>query len=435
MTERSASENPLWLQLRRLWAFLRYAVERFTGNGGMETAASLTYTTLFAVVPLMTVTLALLSSVQAFSDFGGTIQDFIFDNFLPSTGEIVQDKLLEFTTQARQLTAIGLMVLVVTAYMMLVSVERAFNRIWSVREPRRGMPRFLLYWGILTLSPLLLGMGFAVSSYLFSLPLVAGVDDFGLRENLLRLLPFLFSAGAFTVLYSAVPNTRVPVRHALLGGFITMLVFEGAKLTFAMVMKQSAVELIYGTFAAVPLFLIWLYLSWTMVLFGAELVHALGVRRYDLVDSRIGALALSLEFLQRIHRQHRKGGALPDVLAQPVLQRFGPDALAPTLGALERADIVRRDQDGNWLPGRDFSVISVADVARALPGSFEESAGAVPDDAAWQRRLRERLRDVQRVRAEALGVSLFELFRDTSEEDVHAIDVPGNGEAGERRSA
>lgn len=430
MTVRAARENPVRLYLGRLWIFLRYAVERFMGNGGTETAASLTYTTLFAVVPLMTVTYALLSSVAAFSDLGTTIQDFIFDNFLPSTGELVQEKLFEFSTQARQLTAVGFLVLVVTAYMMLVNVERAFNRIWSVREPRRGMPRFLLYWGILTLSPLLLGMGFAVSSYLFSLPLIAGVDDFGLRENLLRLLPFLFSAGAFTMLYSAVPNTRVPLRHALLGGFVTMIAFEGAKSVFALVMQQTAVEVIYGTFAAVPLFLIWLYLSWTMVLFGAEIVHALGVRRYDLVDSRVGALSLTLEFLQRIHRQHRRGGALPDVLAQPVLQRFGPDALAPTLGALERADIVRRDQDGNWLPGRDFSVISVADVARSLPGAFEESSSAVPDDAGWQRRLRERLRAVQRVRTEALGITLSELFRDTSEEDTDAIDpasdVPGD---------
>lgn len=237
------------------------------------------------------------------------------------------------------------------------------------------------------------------------------------------------------MLYSAVPNTRVPLRHALLGGFLTMLVFEGAKHAFAMVMKQSAVEVIYGTFAAVPLFLIWLYLSWTMVLFGAEIVHALGVRRYDLVDSRVGALALTLEFLQRIHRQHRSGGALPNVMAQPVLQRFGPDALAPTLGALERADIVRRDQDGNWLPGRDYGVVSVADVARALPGSFEESSSAVPDEAPWQRRLRERLREVQRVRAESLGLSLSELFRDTSEEDPHAIDLPRDAAVQERRSA
>ncbi|HSG90018.1 MAG TPA: YihY family inner membrane protein [Pseudomonadales bacterium] len=410
-------------RLGHLLSFLRYVASRFTRNGGTETAASLTYTTLFAVVPLMTVTFALLSAIEAFSDVGSVIQDFVFDNFLPSSGAVVQDKLYEFSEQARKLTAVGFAFLIITAYSMLVNVERAFNRIWSVREPRRGMSKFLLYWGILTLSPLLLGMGFAISSYLFSLPLVAGVDQFGVRENLLRFLPFLFSAGAFTVLYSAVPNTRVPLRHAFLGGVITMIAFEGAKAAFAAVMKQTAVEVIYGTFAAVPLFLIWLYLTWTIVLLGAEFTHAVGVRRFDLVDRGDGLLSLTLQFLHRVQRQHRAGGALPDVLAMPVLQRFGPDLLPEVLSGLERADLVRRDNDGNWLPGRDYSVVTVDDVYRALPGYRLETAGNVHGDAPWLERLRERLLELQRTRTTALGVSLEDLFLQSDEEKSDAPDA------------
>lgn len=433
MTDREPG-HPLLQRGRRLVDFCRYVGRRFGRNGGSETAASLTYTTLFAVVPLMTVTFSLLSAVEALAGVDDVIRDFVFDNFLPSTGEMVEQKLSEFSDQARQLTVAGFALLIATSYMMLVNIERAFNRIWSVREPRRGLGKFLLYWAILTLSPLLLGSGFAISSYLFSLPLVAGVDQFGLRENLLRILPLLSSAGAFTVLYAAVPNTRVPLRDALLGGFVSMLAFEGAKHGFAFVMKQTAVEVIYGTFAAVPLFLIWLYLTWTIVLLGAEMVHALGVRRYDMVDANRGTLSLTLEFLHRVHRQHRTGGGLPDILALPVLQRLGPDLLPRVLEGLERVDIVRRDQHGNWLPGRDFGVVTVDDVFRALPGHRLEVLASHADERPWQTRLRSRLENVQRVRTEALGISLEDLFLTTEEEDASEPSVAPM-ESGGRRLA
>jgi membrane protein len=431
----------------RLAAFARYVVERFQRNGGTETAASLTYTTLFAVVPLMTVTYSLLSALPAFSGVNEAIQNFVFDNFLPATGEIVQDKLGEFSSQARQLTAVGTVFLVVTAYMMLVSIEKAFNRIWAVREPRRGMSKFLLYWGILTLSPLLIGVGFAMSSYLFSLPLIGAADVLGLRETLLRLGPLALSAGAFTVLYSAVPNTRVPLRHAVIGGFFTMLAFEGAKWGFALVMRQTAVEVIYGTFAAVPLFLIWIFLSWTIVLVGAEAVHALGVRRFDLVDERAGALVVALQFLHRVHRQHRAGGGLPDVMAMPVLQRLGPDVLPEVLAALERADVVRRDVEGNWLPGRDFAVIRVSDVLRALPGYLLDAPRGGSDEGPWIEALFARLGRIRDVREEALGVTLEELFahddtarapdadqEESPDENIAALDDSGTRGGARRRA-
>ncbi len=404
---------------RRVGAFWRYVLDRFFHNGGTQTAAALTYTTLFAVVPLMTVTYALLSAVAAFEGVNETIQDFVFDNFLPDTGIVVQEKLAQFSSQARELTAVGFVFLVVTAYTMLVNIETAFNRIWNVRRPRRGMSRFLLYWGILTLSPLLLGVGFAISSYLFSLPLVTDVDTFGVRERLLRLLPFALSAGAFTVLFASVPNTRVRLADAVAGGMLCMFAFEAAKWGFAKVMQQTTVEVIYGTFAAVPLFLIWLYLTWTIVLLGAEVTHALGARRYDAVGGRAGALPVVLDFLARVHAQHQQGGPLPQREAQPLLLRLGPDLMPEVLAGLEGGDIVCRDGDDDWLPARDFDRVTVDDVVRALPGYWLDglSVDAAPD---WQGRLAERVQRVRRVREEALSLSLSELFagEDTPTEEA-----------------
>ena len=396
-------------RLRRLWTFTRYVAERFVHNGGTQTAAALTYTTLFAVVPLMTVTYSLLSAVAAFEGVNETVQNFVFDNFLPDTGAVVQEKLAEFSSQARQLTAVGFAVLVITAYMMLVNVETAFNRIWSVRQPRRGMSRFLLYWGILTLSPLLLGLGFAIGSYLFSLPLVTDVDAFGLRERLLRVLPLLLSAGAFTVLFASVPNTRVRLADAVRGGVLCMLAFEGAKWGFARVMQQTTVEVIYGTFAAVPLFLIWLYLTWTIVLVGAEVTHALGALRYLHPGERTATLPVVLDFLERVHRQHRQGGGLPATRGRPILQQLGPDLVPEVLDGLERAHIVRRDADDAFLPGRDFAHVSVDDVVRALPGYWLDAFAAGGEDS-WRARLAARVARVRRAREEALALSLAELF-------------------------
>src|SRR5690606_29793017 len=252
-----------WLSLYR----------RFVENRGAGNAAALTYTTLFAVVPMMTVTFAMLSAIPAFQGVGEDIQGFIFRNFVPSTGETVQEYLREFTTQARQLTWFGVGLLAVTAFLMLVTIEKTFNTIWRVRQPRRGVSSFLLYWAILSLGPLLLGAGFAVSTYITSLSLISGPDALIGAKTLLGFTPLLSSIAAFTLIYAAVPNARVPVRHALAGGVFTALLFEAAKALFGLYVSLfPGYQLIYGAFATVPLFLLWIYLSWVIVLFGAELV-------------------------------------------------------------------------------------------------------------------------------------------------------------------
>lgn len=137
--------------------FARFLAHRFVTDKAPNSAAALTYTTLFAVVPMMTVMFSMLSLIPAFHGMGESIQTFIFRNFVPSAGEAVETYLKSFTTQARHLTWVGVVFLAVTAFTMLVTIEKAFNEIWRVRQPRRGVGRFLLYWAILSLGPLLLG--------------------------------------------------------------------------------------------------------------------------------------------------------------------------------------------------------------------------------------------------------------------------------------
>lgn len=253
--------------------FWRFLFQRFLADRGISSAAALTYTTLFAVVPLMTVTFVTLSAVPAFQGVGEQIQDFVFRNFVPSTGAAVQEYLKGFTVQARQLTWVGVLALAVTAFMMLVNIEQAFNTIWRVRKSRRGVSSFLLYWAILSLGPLLLGSGFAISTYLSSSALLSGPHALAGVKILLGFTPLLFSVAAFTLIYAAVPNAPVPLKHAVLGGVFTAVLFEVAKALFGLYVSFfPGYQLIYGAFATVPLFLLWLYLSWLIVLFGAELV-------------------------------------------------------------------------------------------------------------------------------------------------------------------
>lgn len=186
--------------------FARFLAHRFVTDKAPNSAAALTYTTLFAVVPMMTVMFSMLSLIPAFHGMGESIQTFIFRNFVPSAGEAVETYLKSFTTQARHLTWVGVVFLAVTAFTMLVTIEKAFNEIWRVRQPRRGVGRFLLYWAILSLGPLLLGAGFAVTTYITSLSLLHGPDALPGAETLLGLMPLAFSVAAFTLLYSAVPN-------------------------------------------------------------------------------------------------------------------------------------------------------------------------------------------------------------------------------------
>ena len=177
--------------------FGRFLVQRFLADRGPHSAAALTYTTLFAVVPMMTVTFAMLSAIPAFQGIGEQIQVYIFSNFIPSTGATIQDYLVAFTDQARQLTWFGVGFLMATALMMLLTIEKAFNVIWRVRQPRRGISSFLLYWAILSLGPLLLGAGFAMSTYITSLSLISGPHALIGARTVLKAMPLLLSVAAF----------------------------------------------------------------------------------------------------------------------------------------------------------------------------------------------------------------------------------------------
>lgn len=395
--------------LQKARRFVVHLFHRFLADHVPQSAAALTYTTLFAVVPMMTVTFVMLAAVPAFRDLGEPIQAFIFRNFVPSAGEQVQQYLYGFSSQARDLTWIGVGVLVVTALLTLSTVESAFNHIWRVRRVRRGVSSFLLYWAVLSLGPLLLGAGFAASTYVTSLELLSGPHALPGAATLLKLMPLLTGIAAFTLLYVAVPNTRVPLRHALLGGCFAALLFEAAKALFALYVSLfPTYQLIYGAFAAVPLFLLWIYLGWLIVLLGAELVCHLGAP-HNWNGAARAPLVNLLGLLAQLYVRQQSGRALSRATLAREGWGLGEEEWAPLIGFLERERLVSATRNGDWVLCRDLSQLTLSRLLQRwpepLPASLPERLPE-PLQASWYPRLREALQALEQARDERLGGSL-----------------------------
>jgi membrane protein len=260
--------------LRNLGYFLLHVMQRFNQDRCFQIASSLTFTTLLALVPLVTIVIALVSAVPFFSGLGEQIHAFLLANMLPEkAGAVVSQYIEQFSVQAGRLTALGTGVLVVTAVLMMLTIERAFNSIWRISRARPLVQRILMYWAILTLGPLLMGTSLSITSYVVS-------TSVGLAEQIphagtaiLRLAPFVLTCAAFTLLYYVVPNRAVRPGHALLGGFIAAIAFEMMKRGFALYIANfPTYALVYGTFAVIPIFLLWVYFSWLVIVLGALIV-------------------------------------------------------------------------------------------------------------------------------------------------------------------
>ena len=300
-------------QLASSGQFLVYALRRFLSDGCPQSAAAMTYMSLFAIVPMLTLMYSMFSLVPAFQELGGQVEEFIFSKFLPSSGQEITQYLSEFSNQARKLSVAGVAIILVTALLMLSNIEKTFNHIWATTGSRKGLAGFLVYWAILSLGPLLLAVGMIMSTYLMSLRLmVTEVDSLGLVALLFSYLPWLLTWLAFTLLYVAVPNCKVRVVYAAFGGLITTLLFETAKALFGQLVAHSIYTNVYGAFAVIPLFLIWIYLLWMLILFGAELVRSLETFQYQGRDTELPDLLAVLIILWQCWRRQQKGRSLSD---------------------------------------------------------------------------------------------------------------------------
>lgn len=263
--------------LVRLWRLTVLVQQRFSNDRCTRAAGALSFTTLFALVPLLAVVFAMLSVFPVFERWMDTVLEFTYSNFVPAAGEVVAKYLKAFSTKAAQLTIWGMLFVFATALLMMATIERTFNDIWHVQRPRRRLHRLIGYWAVLTLGPVLMASGLSLGAYVqgAAAPSV-GPIPLPVRNVLDDVLPFFFETMAFVLLYMAGPNIAVRFRHALTGGLFAALLFEIAKGLFAgYIGRYATYQQIYGAIAVLPVFLLWVYISWTIVLFGAVLTASL----------------------------------------------------------------------------------------------------------------------------------------------------------------
>jgi membrane protein len=262
---------------RYLSAFALALPRRLFEDRLTQAAGSLTYTTLLSIVPLLAVALALSTAFPAFDRVMELLREYVNKNFLPEARGVhmAVEQLNAFAVGARKLTGVGLAALGITAVMLMLSIDDLLNRIFRVERKRSLAQRIAMYWAVLTLGPLLIGGGLSMTSAL-------AASSFGVIELdrvaqiVLRLLPFLLTWAALTSLYILVPNRRVALAPALAGGLLAGIAFELAKRGFAIfVSGYPTYTLIYGAFAGLLIFLIWVYVSWLVVLVGATFTATL----------------------------------------------------------------------------------------------------------------------------------------------------------------
>lgn len=257
----------LWLKL--LW-------KRIDDDNMTTQAGNLAFVSLLALVPLIAVVFALFSAFPVFSEVSVQLKNFIFTNFVPATGNVVQRYLDQFVANVHRMTALGAIGLIITALLLMHSVDTSLNTIWRSHKKRPLVYSFAVYWMILTLGPLLAGASLAISSYLLSLRWVSNSGVYGVIDQVLRVFPLLLSWFAFWLLYSIVPTRRVPPRDALIGALVAGALFELGKKGFALYVTMfPSYQLIYGVLAVIPILFLWVYWTWCIVLLGAEITATL----------------------------------------------------------------------------------------------------------------------------------------------------------------
>ncbi|QOL26013.1 virulence factor BrkB family protein [Thalassotalea sp. LPB0316] len=262
------------INLKARWQQLLIFSKMFVANivkaEAHVNASYLAYVTLMSLVPLILVMFSMMTAFPIFGDIQVAIEDFVYQNLVPTAGDVVHKHLSGFVANASKMSAITLGFLFLFALLLISAIDHTLNKIWGVTKKRRVITAFSTYWMVLTLGPLLVGASLAATSYIISLVNFSDTALSGAQHLLVRSLPLLASTLAFLFLYMVVPNKEVRFKHAIKGAIFGALFFELAKKGFALyITLLPSYEAIYGALATIPILFAWVYLSWLIVLLGA----------------------------------------------------------------------------------------------------------------------------------------------------------------------
>ena len=424
--------NRLKNRLGRLGEFCRYVWSRFHSERCLRMAASLSYTSLLAIVPLTAIAFAMLAAFPVFDGVREEFQTVLFANLLPDSAEAMRDYFDQFVRNTARLTAVGIVGLALTAVLLLGTIESSLNAIFRVARPRALVPRLLAFWALITLGPLLLGASFSLSTFFFAATEWLGLDILtGPMGRLAQFMPTVIIVVLLIFFYVVIPNRPVRLGAAVFGGVFAGLLFSFLRGVFGYyVASFPTYQTIYGAVSVVPIFLVWMYLSWTVVLLGAVLTAVAGEWRLaggrptgDMLATG-ERLQAAVTVLTELGAAARKGGT---VSRSRLLRRthLGDAALDRLLQELRQAAFVEHAAAGGWLLARDLKRAALLDLMDALALGIDEDLARRADPAT---RLGAVLADARGRSRQALTLSLSDLLDD----DAAAAPAEGKGKAGLR---
>ena len=296
------------------------------------------------------------------------MSNFIFRNFVPESSAIIQSQLADFSSRALQLAGPSSVILLVTSFLLLITIEKSFNDIWQIHERRKGWSRLVNYWAVLTVGPPLLVASIVGSTYLLTFPLVTENAPL-ISEVMLGWLPLVATIATFTALFYAVPNTGVPFKHAFAGGVLTAIFFEIGKLGFRFMVTQIDVTTVYGTFAAVPFFLMWLYTVWILILVGGIFVRTLSLPR-DVVKATPEPLVIKcVRVLKLLRDAHVDGSSV----TEGVITRSVPmtrEERERIIAVLRQERLLQTTGEGRWVLARSLTEVTLMSLHSFLSGTM-----------------------------------------------------------------
>jgi membrane protein len=366
-------------------SFLRYLLARFQSDGCTTAAAALGYTSLLAIVPMLTIALSMFAAFPSFAGMRDSMLQSLFNNLAPSLGATVQTYLNTFMDNAGKATGAGIVGLAVTAILLIHTIQTAFDRIFGSTSRKTQWNRFPIYWALLTLGPILFGVSFSISTYFFQ---KAGDADFyGISTGvqiLGNILPFVLEAIGFALFYRLMPTRPVLIPDAIWGGLTAAFLFEAVKRLFGLYLSyMPSYQALYGALATIPIFMVWMYLAWVITLIGAEITAALpewraGRRTFVAHHKRGDQLSLSLGALTLLRhaRSHGVGVRTRDFVTE---LNADPVQMHGLLEQLKRANIVAHSDRGRWVLTRDLTSLTLHYLSRVLGLSLAGGeSGSVP---------------------------------------------------------
>jgi membrane protein len=354
----------------KAYTLVGYVVRRFSRDSCASVASSLSYTSLLAMVPMLAIGLAMFAAFPAFGNMRETLLRALIENAAPSLAVMVEEHLQTFIRNAGETTGVGILGLAVTALLLINTIQTAFDRIWGGGRGFK-IQRFPVYWALITLGPILFGIAFSISSYAFALAQSSTYMS-GAVRLFSWLAPFILEAVGFLLFYRLIPTRPVRWADAACGAVIAAILFELLKRGFGYYLGiLTSYQTLYGALATLPIFLIWMYLGWLVVLIGAEITASLPEwrsgrrdpderpRRGDVLGIALGALA-SLRRIQGMP----SGGEKLDYLSRELGAEIGK--LTYVMDMLRGARFVVRSDNRRWVLARDLNAVTLNDLVNAL---------------------------------------------------------------------